>query len=137
MFMYHDASTAALLDLRHRFKAVGDVLHAMIRDGVTLARSLELTVQWDGIFRLGPVHPLTVRDFQMARSGGLGGWWRVVEGHHRRLSDFIPRVVVHRREEAFRRWRNWLREDPLVHPCWWLRRDLVPPALFLQCDSHS
>ena len=47
MFMYHDASTAVLLDFRRRFKAVGDVLHAVIRDGVTLARSLELTVQWD------------------------------------------------------------------------------------------
>ena len=32
MFMYHDASTAVLLDLRRRFKAVGDVVHAMIRD---------------------------------------------------------------------------------------------------------
>ena len=30
-------------------------LRAVIRDGVTLARSLELTVQWDGILRLGPV----------------------------------------------------------------------------------
>ena len=45
VFMYHDASTAVLLDLRRRFKAVGDVIHALIRDGVTLARSLELTVQ--------------------------------------------------------------------------------------------
>ena len=32
VFMYHDASTAVLLDLRRRFKAVGDVVHAMIRD---------------------------------------------------------------------------------------------------------
>ena len=42
MCLCHDASTAVLLDLRRRFKAVGDVLHAMIRDGITLARSLEL-----------------------------------------------------------------------------------------------
>ena len=33
-------------------------------------------------------------------------------------------------------WRNWLREDPLVHTYKWLRPDLVPPALFLQCDPH-
>ena len=45
VIMYHDASTAVLLDLRRRFKSAGDVIHAMIRDGVTLARSLELTVQ--------------------------------------------------------------------------------------------
>ena len=53
--MYLDASTAVLLDLRRRFKAVVDVLRAVIRGWVTLARSLELTVQWDGILRIGPV----------------------------------------------------------------------------------
>ena len=96
MFMYHDASTAVLLDLRRRFKAVGDLLHALIRDEVTLTRSLELTVQWDGIIRIGPVSPLTVQDFEMARSGGLRVWLQVVEGLHRGLSDFIHWVVVHR-----------------------------------------
>ena len=35
VFMYHDASTAVLLDLRRRFKAVGDLFHALIRDGIT------------------------------------------------------------------------------------------------------
>ena len=59
---------------------------------------------------------------------------QVVEGLHRRLSDFVHGAVVHRREEAIRGWRDWLREDPLVHPYKWLRPDLVPPAPFLQCD---
>ena len=65
MFMHVDASTAVLLDLRRRFrfKAVVDVLRAVVRDGVTLARSLELTFQWDGIFRIGPVFPFTLQDF--------------------------------------------------------------------------
>ena len=44
--------------------------------------------------------------------------------------------VVHRRDEAIRRWRNWIREDPLVHPYRWLRPDLVTPAPFLQCEPH-
>ena len=70
--MYHDASSAVLLVLRRRFKAVGDLLHALIRDGVTLSRSLELTVQWDGIIRIGPVSPLSLQGFEMARSGGIG-----------------------------------------------------------------
>ena len=48
---------------------------------------------------------------------------------HRRLSDFIHQVVVHRRDEA-------IREEPLVHPYRWLRPDLVPPAPFLQCKPH-
>ena len=59
--MYHDASSAVLLDLRRRLEAVGVVLHAAIRDGVTLARSLELTVQWDGTLRIGPVVLLLCR----------------------------------------------------------------------------
>ena len=33
-----------------------------------------------------------------------------------------------RQDEAIRGWRNWLREDPLVHPCKWHRPDLVPPC---------
>ena len=110
--MYHDASTAVLLDLRRRFTAVVDVLRAVIRDGVTLARSLEL-------------------DFGMARSGGLGVWLQVVEGLHRGLSDCIRGAVVHRREEAILRWRNLLRRDTIVHPYKWLRPDLVFLVPFL------
>ena len=83
-----------------------------------------------GIIRNGPVHFLTVQDFDLARRGGLGKWCQVVEGLHLRLSDFIHRVVVHRREEDIWGWRNWLREDPLVHPYKCLRPDLVPPAPF-------
>ena len=85
MFMYHDASTALLLDLRR-----SDVLNAMIRDGITLARSLQLTVQWDGIIRIGLVHPLTVQDFDLARSGGLGEWLQVVEDLHFQAFGFHP-----------------------------------------------
>ena len=52
------------------------------------------------------------------------------------LSDFVHRVAVHRRDEAIRGWRNWLREDPLVNPYKWLRPDFVPPAPFVQCEPH-
>ena len=52
------------------------------------------------------------------------------------LVIFIHAVVVHRRDGAIRSWRNWVREDPLVHPYKWLRPDLVPPAPFLQCEPH-
>ena len=69
----------------------------------------------------------------MARSGDLGECRRVVGDLHCRLSDIIHSVVVHRRDEAIRGWRNWLREDPLVRPYQRLRPDLVPPAPFLQC----
>ena len=57
--LYHDVSTALLLDLRRRLKLVVDLLSAMIRGGVSLAQSVELAVQWDAILRVGPVHPVT------------------------------------------------------------------------------
>ena len=45
VFLYHDSSIAPLLDMRRRFSAVLCVLDAMIRWGVALARSVELTSQ--------------------------------------------------------------------------------------------
>ena len=59
---------------------------------------------------------------------GVGEFHHVVVGLHRRLCDFIHSVVVHRRDDAIRGWRNWVREDPLIYK--WLRPDLVPPVLF-------
>ena len=49
VFLYRDSSIAPLLDMRRGFKAVMDVLDAMIRHGPSLSRSVELTAQWDGI----------------------------------------------------------------------------------------
>ena len=71
VFMYHDASTALLPDLRRRFKAVGDVLLALIRDG--------------GLFGLGQFIPLLCEV-------DSGRRFRVVEELHLRLSDFIHMV---------------------------------------------
>ena len=80
--------------------------------------------------------PVTLDGLQVVRGVGLGDFYHGVCGIHRRLSDFIHAIVVHRRDEAIRGWRNWIREDPLVHPYKWLRPDLVPPAPFLQCEPH-
>ena len=51
----------------------------------------------------------------------MGAFYRAASDVHRRLSDFIHAVVVHRRDEAIREWRNWIGEDPMVHPSRWLR----------------
>ena len=91
-------------------------------------------MQWDAILRAGPIHPITAEDFLLARSGDLGQCCQVVQGLLRRHSDFLYAVVVHHREDAIRGCRGWLREDPFVHLCRWLRPELVPPAPFLQCD---
>ena len=58
-FLYRDSSIAPLLDMRRRFKAVMDVLDAMIRCGVSLSRSVELTAQWDRILAVGPLYLVT------------------------------------------------------------------------------
>ena len=136
VFLYRDSSLAPLLDMRRRFRAVMSVLDAMIRSGVSLARSVELTAQWDRIVAVGPMYPVTLDDLHAVQGLGLGDFYRVVSGIHRRLCGFIHSFVVHRRDEAFQGWRDWLREDPLVHPCEWLRPDLVPTAPCLQCDPH-
>ena len=43
VFLYRDYSVAPLLDMRRRFRAVMDILDAMMRSGISLARSVELT----------------------------------------------------------------------------------------------
>ena len=82
------------------------------------------------------MYPVTLDDLSVGRDLGIGAFFDAASGVHRRLCDFIHQVVVHRRDEAVRGWRNWIREDPLVHPYRWLRPDLVPPAPFLQCEPH-
>ena len=74
----------------------------MFRNGFTLARSFELTAQWCCILSAGPLHPVTMEDLLRVLEGG-SGWFREVVGDlHGRLSDFIHKVVVHRRDEAVR-----------------------------------
>ena len=73
---------APLLNLRRWLKAVMDALGAMIRDGVSLARSVELTVQKDAILGVGPIGPVTREDFQLAGNGGVGESRRLVEDLH-------------------------------------------------------
>ena len=64
VFLYRDSSISPLLDMRRRFKAVVDVLDAMIRHGISLARSVELTAQWDKILAAGPLFLVTLGDLQ-------------------------------------------------------------------------
>ena len=82
------------------------------------------------------MYPVTFDNLCAVRGLGPSDFHRAVSDVHHQLSDFIHAVVVHRRDEAIREGRNWIREDPLVHPFWWLRPDLVPPAPFLQCKPH-
>ena len=115
VFLYRDSPIAPMLDMRRRFKAVMDVLGAMVQCGVSLARSVELTALWDRILAAGSLDPVTFDDLNAVQGLGIGDFHGVVSDVHHRLSDFIHAVVVHRQDEATRRWRNWIREDPMVH----------------------
>ena len=100
------------------------------------AHTFLVTAQWDRILAIGPLFPVTLGDLDAVRGVGVGEFFhRIASDVHRRPSDFVH-AVVHRRDEAIRRWRNWLRKYPLVHPYKWLRPDLVPLAPFLQCKPH-
>ena len=118
---------APLLDLRRRPLVVVGVLGNMIRGGFTLARSLELSAQWNCILRTEPVHPFSADELLRVQGGGPGRFHEVAQELHCRLSESIHRVVVMRGDEAIRSWRGWLTEDPLVRPYRWLRPDLVLP----------
>ena len=94
MSLYHDVSTAPLLGLRRRFRLVANLLAAMIRDGVSFARSVELAVQWDAILRVGAIPPVLDADFVLARTGGLGQCLSGGSWSSSTLSDFTHAVVV-------------------------------------------
>ena len=55
-----------------------DVLDAMIRYGVSLSRSVELAAQWDKIWAVGPLYPVTLDDLSAVRGLGIGDFYRVV-----------------------------------------------------------
>ena len=102
IFLYRDFSIAPVLDMRRLFKAVMDLLDAMIRYGVSLSRSVELTAQWDQILAFGPMYPVVEDDLSVGRDLGIGAFFDVAAGVHRRLCDFIHQVVVNRRDVAVR-----------------------------------
>ena len=76
VFLYRDCSLAPLLSMRRRFEAVMDLLDSMIRCGVSLSRSVELTSQSDRILAVGPMHPVTLDDFSFSRALDLGAFFR-------------------------------------------------------------
>ena len=102
VFLYRDSSIALLLDMRRWFKAVMDVLDAMIRYGISLSRSVEFSAQWDKMWAFGPLYPVTLDDLSLIQGEGLGDFYLAVCDVHRRLSDVLHTIVVHRRDEAIR-----------------------------------
>ena len=111
VFMYRDSSIALLL---------GPQTQDLRCDGCSGLHCsedlLSLRFRWIKSFQLGLCIRSLVRTFRRSGGGGDIGNVRGVTGDlHCKLIDFIHKIVVYRREEAMRGWRNWLREDPLVH----------------------
>ena len=90
------------MDLRRRFKAVLDVLDGVTGSAVSLSRSIELTVHWRCILRIGPICTVAQCGFQPLVGRGLGEFLWAVERLDCRVSDFIYRVVVQRGDDAVR-----------------------------------
>ena len=104
---------APLLDMRRLFKAVMDLLDAMIRYGVSL--SLSVSSLLSGISLL-----LWVRCILLLWMIFLLVVIRALGHSFKLLLVFIAAFVI----SSMLWWRRWIREDPLVHP-------------FLQCEPHS
>ena len=132
--LYRDSSAAPVLDLRRNLRAILDLLDSIVRWGASLARDVQLLHLWDSVVRLGSLGSVHVYEYEAARVCGFCESRRIVAELHGRVSAFVRGLVAYRRNVGITAWRNWLREDPLVHPYRWLRADLVPPSPFLQCS---
>ena len=111
-----------------------DLLDAILRWSASFTSDVELLHLWGCVVRLGSLGSVRVEEYVAARTCGVGESRRLVAEMYGRVSAFIRGLVAHRRNVGITAWRNWIREDPLVHPYRWLRADLVPPSPFLQCD---
>ena len=130
-------SIALLLTLKKRLRCMACLLLSIAREGCTVARGLELNDQWSCIVRHGPVGCLDWASLMSGPGAVLTEFGARVDAAIDCITEFVQRVVIHRKDSTIRGWRNWVLEDPLVHPYKWLRLDLVPPAPFLSCDPKD
>ena len=107
---------------------------------VLLAMVYPCLVAWSwrlsgkAVLAAGRQDPLCRADLAVDPDVGLLVFGARVRSLYSRVGESLHDVVVHRRDESIRSWRNWVWEDPLVHPYRWLQPDLVPPSPFVSCD---
>ena len=114
--LYRDSSAAPVLDLRRNLKAILDLLDSTIRLGASLARDVQLMHLWNSVVRLGSIGSVRLEEYAAARICGIGESRRLVAVLYGRVSSFVKKIVAYRRSAGITAWRNWVREDPLVHP---------------------
>ena len=126
------AMLAALCSPRRSFQLVWEIVgFAAILAATPAATAVCCDLS---VVRLGSLGSVHVQEYDAARVCGVWESRRLVAELHGRVSTFVEGLVAYRRSAGITAWRNWLREDPLVHPYRWLRADLVPPSPFLQCS---
>ena len=128
-------SLAPVIRLRRRLKVCIDISASIVVHGFTLAKSLELSQQWERILADGPTGPVTQLEF--LGMGGLQDYHAWVLSLYNRVVEFVRKVVIHRREHGIRAWRTWVLEHRSSHPYRWLRPDLVPPAPILAVKDRQ
>ena len=126
---------APFLRLRRRLKICIDIASSIVVRGFTVARSLELTRQWERVLSDSPAGPFS--DLEFVGSGGLGDYHAWVVALYKSVVNYIRNIVIHRRDHNIKAWRAWVLEDRSSHPYRWLRPDLVPPAPILSVRDSS
>ena len=119
-----------MIRLRRRLKICIDIAASILVHGFTLAKSFELSQQWEKILADGPAGPVTRLEF--LGTGGLQDYHAWVVALYNQVVEFIRKVVIHRREHNIKAWRTWVLEDRSSHPYRWLRPDLVPRLPFFR-----
>ena len=82
----------------------------------------------------GPQGNITADDLARISGLGLAGMEASVVDLHHGLNGLLQNIVRSRRDKALLGWKAWILEDLSSRPYRWLRPDLIPPSLFLQCD---
>ena len=132
--LFKDSSVSRIIVLRRRLGCVLSVLDGIFRNGLALSRDLELSAQWGAVVSAGLCGPLCGANLAVSPAVGLSSFGDHVRVLYDVVVDFLHKVVVSRKDVAVRSWRSWMLEDDKVHPCRWLKPDLVAPAPFLCCD---
>ena len=108
---YCTPSLVPVLRLRRRLKVCIDIAASIMTHVFSLARSFELSQQWEKVLAAGPVGPVTQVEF--LGLGGLQEYHAWVVAMYNQVVELILicNVVIHRKEHNIKAWRTWVLED--------------------------
>ena len=92
--LYRDRSTAPLIDVRRRLKAVLDVVGAIDRSWYSLPRGLEFTRQWRRVLRFSPLGTVTEERLRAVSGLNLPGFGVEVGLMHDKLHQLFCNMLL-------------------------------------------